>query len=164
MHHVPSWYILRIMEFEELKTIEAKFSQGIEKLNRLTECFQELKKRGLVGITIEEVDTVNGELTFYSAGTRYYVRIRITDRSLEDIGTDYKVPLGWLDWGSFDINNLRMHPDHSNFYDDKGVFWELEGKEFYSDLKNCEDEKLTKAMLLKLQRLAAATIARNNTL
>ena len=124
-------------------------------MNRLVE-------EGLVEMNIETVDTVNGELTFYLAGAHYYVRIRITDRSIEDIGTDYKVPIGWLDWGTFDINDNRQKHLQSNYFDERGILCDMEKEEFYCDFSNCDDPRIRQGLLLKFQRLVGHTIAQNN--
>lgn len=152
------------MDTEELKALQAKFHQGVEKLNLIKGCLAGLKQRAGLEVPTEEVSLREGELCFWFAGQRYYVRIRLTDRGVDNVGADFNVPIGWLDWGRFSPQGTREAPEQSNYFDDRGILCELEKDAFYCNFKDCEDDRLLKGMLLKLQRLAGRTIAINNAL
>jgi hypothetical protein len=113
-------------------------------------------------LTVLGVDAGEGELTFRFAGTRYYVRVRLTDRSVGDPGMSYSVPMGWLDWGRYGASGLREPAEQSNYYEERGILCDLDKDEFYCSLANFEDPRLQNGLLQKLARLAARTIAQNN--
>jgi hypothetical protein len=150
------------MEREELKSVQSKFNQGLEKLELVRNCLLRLAEIGSVEMDIAAVDKQRGELTFFLAGGRYYVRIRITDRSIEGVGADYNVPIGWFDWGAFDINEVRQKQIQSNYFDERGILCDMEKEEFYCDFSDCDDPRIQEGLMLKLQRLVGRTIARNN--
>ena len=91
------------MDQTELKNVHSKFKQGLQKLTLLKTCLARLTEKGTAEISVKDISTESGELCFWYAGTRYYIKIRITDRSIENVEPEYKVPIGWLDWGEFDI-------------------------------------------------------------
>ena len=95
---------------------------------------------------------------------RFYIRVRITDRDVDDVGTEYRVPVGWLDWGRIDDNDDRETPTQSNFYDERGILCELDKQEFYCSFKSCDDDRIRQAMTRKLGALVGRTISLNNTL
>lgn len=150
------------MDTEELKALQAKFHQGMEKLGLIRSCLAGLQQRAGLEVATEEVDPRQGELCFWFAGQRYYVRVRLTDRGVDNVGAAYNVPIGWLDWGRFSAQGVREAPEQSNYFDDRGILCELEKEEFYCNFRDCEDQRLLKGMLLKLQRLVGRTIAVNN--
>jgi hypothetical protein len=152
------------MELDEMEAMQGKFKQGLEKLELIKSCLAKLKKRTNLDVEAEPVDKQEGILTFWFAGTRYYVKIRLTDRGVDNIGTDYNVAIGWLDWGRFGAAGNREAPEQSNFFDERGILCEIEKEEFYCNFQNCNEEKLHRAMLYKLQRLVSRTITANNTL
>jgi hypothetical protein len=153
-----------MMELDEMKGVQGKFKQGLEKLELVKSCLTKLKKQTDLEVEADSVDNREGILTFWFAGTRYYVKIRLTDRGIDNIGTDYNVAIGWLDWGRFTDGGDRESPEQSNFYDERGILCKIEREEFYCNFENCNEEKLRRAMLYKLQRLVDRTIAVNNAL
>ena len=152
------------MEMDEMKAVQGKFKQGLEKLELIKSCLSKLKKQTDLEVEAEPVDSREGVLAFWFAGTRYYTKIRLTDRGVDNIGTDYNVAIGWLDWGRFGAAGNREAPEQSNFFDDRGILCEMEKEEFYCNFQNCNEEKLRRAMLYKLQRLVDRTITVNNAL
>jgi hypothetical protein len=152
------------MELDEMEAMQGKFKQGLEKLELIKSCLAKLKKRTNLDVETEPVDKREGILTFWFAGTRYYAKIRLTDRGVDNIGTDYNVAIGWLDWGRFGPAGNREAPEQSNFFDERGILCEIEKEEFYCNFQNCNEEKLNRTMLYKLQRLVNRTITANNTL
>jgi len=150
------------MDVEELQALQGKFRQGLEKLGCLGKCLARLAEREGLEIKLEGIDESEGELTFRFAGNRYYVRIRLTDRSAGDVSMSYPVAQGWLDWGRFNSLGAREPPEQANYYEERGLLCELDKEEFYCSLKSCDDERLLKGLLQKLQRLIARTIAVNN--
>jgi hypothetical protein len=152
------------MELDELKAVQGKFKQGLEKLELIKSCLAKLKKQTDLEVEADPVDNREGILTFWFAGTRYYVKIRLTDRDIDNIGTDYNMTIGWLDWGCFGLEGNRETPEQSNYFDERGILCEMEKEEFYCNFQNCNEEKLRKAMLYKLQRLVGRTIIVNNAL
>jgi hypothetical protein len=152
------------MELDEMEAMQGKFKQGLEKLELIKSCLAKLKKRTNLDVETEPVDKREGILTFWFAGTRYYAKIRLTDRGVDNIGTDYNVAIGWLDWGRFGAAGNREAPEQSNFFDERGILCEIEKEEFYCNFQNCNEEKLNRTMLYKLQRLVNRTITANNTL
>jgi len=85
------------MERSELKNVQSKFKQGLKKLELLQACLRRLAEEGIAEISVKNIDNESGELLFRYAGTCYYIRIRITDRGIENVGPEYNVPIGWLD-------------------------------------------------------------------
>lgn len=152
------------MELDELKAVQGKFKQGLEKLELIKSCLAKLKKQTDLEVEADPVDKREGILTFWFAGTRYFVKIRLTDRDIDNIGTDYNMTIGWLDWGCFGLEGNRETPEQSNYFDERGILCEMEKEEFYCNFQNCNEEKLRKAMLYKLQRLVGRTIIVNNAL
>ena len=152
------------MELDEMKAVQGKFKQGLEKLELIKSCLAKLKKQTGLEVEAGPVDSREGLLTFWFAGTRYYVNTRLTDRGVDNIGTDYNVAIGWLDWGRFGTEGKRESPEQSNYFDERGILCQMEKEEFYCNFQNCNEEKLRKAMLYKLQRLVGRTITVNNAL
>jgi hypothetical protein len=152
------------MELDEMKSVQAKFRQGLEKLDLIRSCLAKLNKQTGLEVEADSVDKREGSLGFWFAGTRYYVKIRLTDRGIDNVGTDYNVAIGWLDWGRYDPAGGRLTPEQSNYFDERGILCEMEKEEFYCNFQNCSEDKLRKAMLYKLQRLVGRTITVNNAL
>ena len=150
------------MDIQELKAIQATFEQGIRKLKLLSDCLGRAGEHQGLDIRVEAVDERRGELSFSFAGMMYYVKIRITDRGVDDVGASYRVPNGWLDWGRYTIAGHRESPDETNYYDDRGILCEEDRQEFYCSFADCGDERVVNGLTRKLQRLAAGTIAANN--
>ena len=148
-----------MVDTSELKALQGKFQQGLERLHQLSRCLQEVSTRNDVRVSVEPVDEVSGELPFWFAGTRYYVRIRLTDRSVDDVGVEYSVPMGWLDWGRYGDTQKAQQSD---FYDDKGVLCESEKVPYHCDLSDCGSSQLEQGLLHTVQRLVARTVAVNN--
>jgi hypothetical protein len=153
-----------MMELDEMKAVQGKFNQGLEKLEFIKTCLAKLKKQTDLDVETDPVDKREGVLTFWFAGTRYYVKIRLTDRGVDNIGTDYNVAIGWLDWGRCGTGGNREAPEQSNYFDERGILCEIEKEEFYCNFQNCNEEKLRKAMLYKIRRLVGRTITVNNAL
>jgi len=153
-----------MMELDEMKAVQGKFKQGLEKLDFIKSCLAKLKKQTDLDVDVDQLDKREGVLTFWFAGTCYYVKIRLTDRGVDNIGTDYNVAVGWLDWGRFAAGGNREAPVQSNYFDERGILCEIDKEEFYCNFQNCNEEKLRKAMLYKLQRLVGRTITVNNAL
>ena len=151
-----------MMDLEELKGLEAKFQQGLERLRELSKCLETVGARRGLALETGDIDKRQGELSFWFAGTRYYVRVRLTDRTIDDVGMPYGAPIGWLDWGRCDADGRPDRVEQSDFYDGKGVMCESERQAFHSDLKDCDDRRLEQALLHTLQRLVSKTIAVNN--
>jgi hypothetical protein len=149
-----------MVDTSELKALQGKFQQGLDRLRELSRCLKEVCARSGLNITVEALDEVAGELPFWFAGTRYAVKVRLTDRSLDDVGVSYSVPLGWLDWGRY---GTSQRADQSDFYDDKGIMCEAEKVPYHCDLSDCENGQLEQGLLHTLQRLVAKTVALNNT-
>jgi hypothetical protein len=152
------------MELDEMKSVQAKFRQGLEKLDLIRSCLAKLNKHTGLEVEADSIDKREGSLGFWFAGTRYYVKIRLTDRGIDNVGTDYNVAIGWLDWGRYDAAGGRLTPEQSNYFDERGILCEMEKEEFYCNFQNCSEDKLRKAMLYKLQRLVGRTITVNNAL
>jgi hypothetical protein len=152
------------MEMDEMKAVQGKFKQGLDKLDLIKTCLSNLNKQTGLDVEVDSLDKREGILTFWFAGTRYYVKIRLTDRGIDNIGTDYNVAIGWLDWGRFDAGDTREAPEQSNFFDERGILCKMEKEEFYCNFQDCDEEKLRMGMLYKLQRLVGRTIAVNNAL
>jgi hypothetical protein len=152
------------MELDEMKSVQGKFRQGLEKLDLIRSCLARLEKQMDLDVEVGEVDKREGVLTFWFAGTRYYAKIRLTDRGIDNIGTDYNVAIGWLDWGRFDGSGKTEAPEQSNYFDERGILCEMEKEEFYCSLQNCDEDRLRRGMLYILQRLVGRTIAVNNAL
>ena len=152
------------MELDEMKALQGKFKQGLEKLELIKSCLGKLKKQTGLEVEADPVDSQEGLLTFWFTGTRYYVKIRLTDRGVDNIDTEYNVAIGWLDWGRYGIEGNREAPDQSNYFDERGILCEMEKEEFYCNFQNCNEEKLRRAMLYKLQRLVGRSITVNNAL
>ena len=145
---------------EELKTIQAKFRQGIEKLELLSQCLTNLAEKQGFDITIEGLDRTAGELTFWFSGARYYIHIRITDRDVDDMEPGFRVPMGQLDWGRY--YNGRETPDQTNYYDERGILCELEKEEFYCSFGDCDDPRVAMGITSVLKKMVTRTIAINN--
>jgi hypothetical protein len=153
-----------MMELDEMKGVQGKFKQGLEKLELVNSCLAKLKEQTGLEVVVDSVDKQEGVLTFWFAGTRYYVKIRLTDRGIDNVGTEYNVAIGWLDWGRCSAAGDRASPEQSNYYDERGILCQLEKEEFYCNFENCDEEKLRRGMLYKLQRLVGRTIAVNNAI
>lgn len=151
-----------MMDIEELQALQGKFRQGVEKLTLLGECLEHIISRHGLDLRVEGIDEREGEMDFWFAGTRYYVRVRLTDRSVGDVGAAYSVPIGWLDWGRYNSINQRQMPEQTNYYDERGILCELDKEEFYFNLQHCDEERLLKGFVQRLQRLVGRTIAMNN--
>lgn len=147
---------------DELKTIAVKFQQGIEKLKLLQSCLRELQKLYGYDLPIEGINENAGELIFWFAGSKYYIKIRITDKDVDQQQPEYKVPIGWLDWGRFNSEGLRETPENTNYFDERGILCELEKKEFYCNFKDCGDERIIRGLTQKLQKLVSRALAINN--
>ena len=145
-----------------MKGLQLKFHQGLEKLGLLGKCLEKLGKAAGLDLAVLGVDSGEGELAFRFAGTRYYVRVRLTDRSVGDPGMSYSVPMGWLDWGRYGAAGLREPAEQSNYYEERGMLCDLDKDEFYCSLRSFEDERLQKGLLQKLARLVGRTVAQNN--
>lgn len=150
------------MDVDQLKGLQVKFRQGVEKLHLLGKCLEKLGRDQGLDLRVLSVEEEEGELVFRFAGTRYYVRARLTDRSVGDPGMSYSVPMGWLDWGRFDVAGLREPPEQANYYEERGILLELDKDEFYCNFSSCEDERLQRGLLQKLARLVGRTVAQNN--
>jgi len=150
------------MDVDQLKGLQVKFRQGVEKLHLLGKCLEKLGRDQGLDLRVLNVEEEEGELVFRFAGTRYYVRARLTDRSVGDPGMSYSVPMGWLDWGRFDVAGLREPPEQANYYEERGILLELDKDEFYCNFSSCEDERLQRGLLQKLARLVGRTVAQNN--
>ena len=150
------------MDVEQLKGLQVKFRQGVEKLELLGKCLEKLGRSQGLDLSVLGVDAEHGELKFRFAGTRYYVCARLTDRSVGDPGMSYSVPMGWLDWGRYGATGLREPAEQSNYYEERGMLCDLDKDEFYCSLASFEDERLQRGLLQKLARLVGRTVAQNN--
>ncbi len=153
---------MAVMDMEQLKGLQVKFRQGVEKLGLLGDCLGKLGKSQGLDLRVLGVDAEEGELGFRFAGTRYYVRVRLTDRSVGDPGMSYSVPMGWLDWGRYSAAGQRESAEQSNYYEERGLLCDLDKDEFYCSLTSFEDERLRRGLLQKLARLVGRTVAQNN--
>ena len=124
------------MDVDQLKGLQVKFRQGVEKLELLGACLEQLGRAQGLDLRVLGVDAEEGELGFRFAGTRYYVRARLTDRSVGDPGMSYSVPMGWLDWGRYNASGLREAPEQSNYYEERGMLCDLDKDEFYCSLRS----------------------------
>ena len=152
------------MHLNEIKAVAAKFKQGLEKLELLKMCMASFASAEGLPITAGAVDEGIGELTFYFAGMRFYIRIRVADRDVDDVGTEYRVPIGWIDWGRIGPDGAYHEPDQSNFFDERGILCELEKEEFYCSFQNCEDERAVRGMASRFSQLISRAITINNTM
>jgi hypothetical protein len=150
------------MQQSELVAISGKFRQGLERLKRLEKCLEVLAGELKLSIDSHQIDSERGELVFVFAGMSFYIRIRVTDRHVDDVGTEYRVPIGWLDWGRLDENDRRDAPIQSSFYDDRGILCEFGKEEFYCSFDDCSDERARRGMLVYLSTLVGRSIALNN--
>jgi hypothetical protein len=150
------------MDVEQLRGLQLKFRQGQEKLELLGGRLDRLGKAQGLDIRVLGIDGEEGELTFRFAGTKYYVRVRLTDRNSGDPGMSYAVPMGWLDWGRFSLEGRREAPEQSNYYEERGLLLEVDKDQFYCSFQSCDDERLTRGLLQKLERLVGRTLALNN--
>ncbi len=151
-----------MMDLDELKALEIKFQQGLERLRELSDCLKTVGARADIALETDDIDERQGELPFWFAGARYYVRIRLTDRTIDDVGVPYGAPIGWLDWGRYGADGRPDRAEQSDFYDSQGVMCESEKQAFHGDLKTCGDKRLEQALLHTMQRLVSRTIAVNN--
>ena len=71
------------MELDEMKSVQAKFRQGLEKLDLIRSCLAKLNKHTGLEVEADSIDKREGSLGFWFAGTRYYVKIRLTDRGID---------------------------------------------------------------------------------
>ena len=150
---------------DEFVTIQGVYRLGLDTLASLEGCLRNVADAHKLSLETEGVDRLRGELTFWFAGARYYVRIRITDRNIDDsgdVGTEYRVPSGWLDWGRFDVNDLREQSTQNNSFDERGMLCEVDSEEFYCDFTHCDDPRVSAGLMSKLNRLVGRTIALNN--
>jgi len=145
-----------------MKGLQLKFRQGLEKLELLGKCLARLGKAVGLDLTVLGMDTAEGELDFRFAGTRYYVRLRLTDRSVGDPGMSYSVPMGWLDWGRYNAAGQREPPEQANYYEEQGILCDVDKEEFFCNFSSCEEERLQRGLLQKLARLVGRTVAQNN--
>lgn len=150
------------MQPEEFKAIQNKFEQGIEKLQRLKRCIEHIQTQTGIILRIEGIDDKAGQLSFWFSGNRYYVKVRITDRDVDNMEPGFRVPIGWLDWGLYDEKNFRDAPIQSNFYDERGVLCEQEDDEFYCNFEDCTNERIKTGILITLNKLATRSIELNN--
>jgi len=150
------------MDVEQLKGLQLKFRQGQEKLELLGRCLDKIGRGQGLDIRVLGIDGEEGELTFRFAGTKYYVRVRLTDRNAGDPGMSYAVPMGWLDWGRFALEGRREAPEQSNYYEERGILLEVDKDQFYCSFQSCDDERLNRGLLQKLERLVGRTLALNN--
>ena len=150
------------MQPEEFKSIQSKFRQGVEKLELVQQCLVNLAQNNDIDIAIDALDKRAGELTFWFAGTRYYVRIRITDRDVDDLEPGFRVPIGLLDWGRYGNRNQSETPDQTNYYDERGLLFELDKEDFYCGFSSCSDPRVVRSLTSVLQKLATRTIAISN--
>ena len=150
------------MRQEELLAIQKKFEQGVEKLKLLKRCLATVTKGMGISINSESEDMAGGELRFWFAGMDFYVRIRITDRDVDDVGPEYRVAVGWLDWGCIDTDGTLDAPMLTDFYDERGILCELEREEFYCNFTDRDDQRVHESIRLKLGKLVGRSIAVNN--
>jgi len=150
------------MDVDQLKGLQVKFRQGVEKLHLLGKCLEKLGRDQGLDLRVLSVEEEEGELVFRFAGTRYYVRARLTDRSVGDPGMSYSVPMGWLDWGRYGTSGQREPTEQANYYEERGILCDLDKDEFYCNFTSCEDERLQRGLLQKLTRLVGRTVAQNN--
>ena len=150
------------MELRELQSIQHKFDQGNAKLTLLSDCLLHINDKHEINLVVESIDQKRGELKFWFAGANYYAKVRISDRGIDDIGTSYRVPIGWIDWGRY--SHDADPPIQSNFYDERGILCEEEKQEFYCSFEACDDEKTASVLIRTLQMLASRSIAVNNTI
>ena len=147
---------------DKLRILDGKFKQGLEKLRLLRRCLTELQKKNGYELPMENIDENAGELAFWFAGGKYYIRIRITDKDVDQQQPEYKVPIGWLDWGRFNANGNREAPESTNYFDDRGILCELEKEEFYCNFKDCTDERVVQGLTQKLDKLVSKALSINN--
>ena len=150
------------MDTEQLKEMQVKFRQGLEKLDLLGKCLAMVGQAQQLELHLLGLDSVEGEFAFRFAGTKYYVRIRLTDRQVGYPGAAYSVPTGWLDWGRYGLDGRREPPEQTNYFEERGILVDLDKDEFYCNFASCEDERLQRGLLQKLSRLVERTIAQNN--
>ena len=79
------------MDVQELQAMQAKFKQGLGKLKELSACLGRMRKRTGLEIVTDPIDEKAGELPFWFAGTRYFVRVRLTDRSIGLLSAGFAV-------------------------------------------------------------------------
>jgi hypothetical protein len=150
------------MDVEQLKGLQIKYRQGLEKLEMLGKCLAKIGQAQGLDVRVLGVNGEEGELTFRFAGTKYFVRVRLTDRSVGDPGMSYAVPMGWLDWGRFARGGQREAPEQTNYFEEQGILCDVDKDQFYCNFQNCDDERLTRGLLQKLERLVGRTVALNN--
>ena len=150
------------MEKEEFGALDGRFKQGLEKLESIRERLADLAGRLGVDIEAEPLCRREGELAFWFAGTRYYARLRIADRSLDDGGAPVTVPIGWIDWGQYDLSGLHGTVDQSTYFDDRGVLFVVDREEIYCDVGRRDDALAARALLSRLSRLVTRTMAVNS--
>ena len=150
------------MRTEELIAIQEKFDQGVQKLYLLNTCLQSVSAAMGLKVTATPVEESRGMLRFCFAGADYYVRVRVTDRDVDDVGGEYRVPIGWLDWGLINDDGVADGAVQSNYYDDRGILCELEKEEFYCDFSSCGDDRVHRGMSSNLSKLVGRSIALNN--
>ena len=150
------------MDTEQLKEMQVKFRQGLEKLDLLCKCLAMVGQAQQLELHMLGLDREEGELAFRFAGTRYYVRIRLTDRQVGYPGAAYSVPTGWLDWGRYGPDGRREPPEQANYYEERGILCDLDKDEFYCNFASCDDERLQRGLLQKLSRLVERTVALAN--
>ena len=150
------------MQPEEFKAIDKKFKQGLEKLEQMRQCLKHVAGKEGIDLPIDQLDRKAGELTFWYAGTKYYIRIRITDMDVDDLEPGYRVPNGSLDWGRYTASDRRESAEQTNYYDERGIMCDVGKEEFYCTFADCDDKKVRTGLMDKLHRLASRTIAINN--
>lgn len=147
---------------DELVAVGTKYKQGLEKLRLLQKCLDLLPKSSNIDLISDGIDEKRGEFAFWFAGTRYYVRIRVTDQNVEESPEEYRVPIGWLDWGRYGTDGRSGAPEQSNFFDERGVLCDFEKEQFYCNLEDCGQDRLKRALMGKLQKLVTRSVALNN--
>lgn len=151
------------MEKEEFRALEGRFKQGLEKLELIRARLADLAGRLGVGIDTEPLRGREGEVVFWFAGARYYARVRIADRSLDDGGPPVTVPIGWIDWGQFDLSGAHGAADQSTSFDDRGVLFVVDKEEVYCDVGRSDDPVVGRALSSLLSRLVARAMAANSS-
>ena len=147
---------------DELRLLQGVFKTGHGKLEAIAGYIEKVRKENSLDFLVDGIDEKKGELTFWFAGTQYYTKIRLTDRDVEDVGPEYRAPMGWLDWGRCNRFGRMEPPEQSNFYDEKGILCELDGKEYFCNMQTSANEQIMTVLLNTLSKLIRKTIAVNN--
>lgn len=142
--------------------LQSVFKTGLGKLVVIDRYIEMVRKTNSLEFLIDGIDEKRGELNIWFAGSRYYIKIRLTDRDVEDVGPEYRAPMGWLDWGRYSRYGRMEPPEQSNFYDEKGILCELDGKEYFCNLQKSADEQMLTVLRNTLSKLIRKNIAVNN--